>query len=76
MAANLLRTWKEKLWPTGASSSAPIVDPGPARYSDSEIASLKQQRARANAVAREEIAQHGKQLNPRIAAARAAGSKV
>jgi hypothetical protein len=76
MTANLLQKWKDKLFPTGTAKTAATVDPGHPRYSDSEIDSLKQQRTQANAAAREEIQKRGKKINPRIAAARAAGANV
>lgn len=75
MATSVLQRLKDKLWPNGTANNAPAV-PGPSRYSDSELASLKQQRKAANTAAQEELDRRGAVENPRIARARAAGANI
>jgi hypothetical protein len=75
MATNVLQRLKDKLWPAGTNNSAAVA-PGPSHYSDSELASLKQQRKAANSAAQEELDRRGAVQNPRIARARAAGANI
>ena len=77
MIRGVLQKLKGSLWSTGTQSTAvDQLDPGTARYSDSEIALLKLQRKRSNASAKVAVLKRGAKLHPRIEAARAKGAKV
>lgn len=76
MTYNVLQSLKEIFSLNGAKTKTTEREPGPAQFSGSEIDYLRQQ-VKQNSQSALKIRQaRGNKVNPRIQAARAAGSKV
>ncbi|MBK1866387.1 hypothetical protein [Taklimakanibacter albus] len=75
MKSTLLQRLRDFGLFTGSTKIARAEDQ-PALYSDSEMSLLKQRKTEAITQAREAAKSHGRQLHPKIAAARKAGSNV
>lgn len=70
MGRTVLQKLKDSGWFGGSTKTSEPQEPGPRLFSASEIELLKQQRAQAHKLAREAVRKKGRNLHPRIAAAR------
>jgi len=69
MMSKLLQRLKDSFFGSGAATACPQeLEPGSHFYTDSEIASIKQRRAKANAAAKAVIKRAGVTVHPRLAA--------